>query len=80
MNGYVFKNRFESIISKLEPNSAVVLDNAPYHRVKSESIPNTSWRKGDIISWLQSKYIQSLSNVFIPLLLKIIYIYNTFNS
>ena len=34
--GYVFKSWFERIIPKLEPNNVVVMDNAPYHSVKSE--------------------------------------------
>ncbi|PSN32333.1 hypothetical protein C0J52_27340 [Blattella germanica] len=37
-----------------------------YHSVKSENIPSTSCRKGDVISWVQSKniaYSEDLNNV-----------------
>ena len=57
LKGDVFKSWFERIIPKLELNSVIVMDNAPYHSVKSERIPNKSWRRGDIITWLQSKNI-----------------------
>ena len=57
MTGEVFKNWFQNIVSKLNPNSVIVIDNAPYHSVKSERIPNKSWRKSNIISWLQAKSI-----------------------
>jgi len=31
------------------------MDNAPYHSVKKEKIPNTTTKKVDIIKWLQEK-------------------------
>ncbi|CAK1579358.1 unnamed protein product [Parnassius mnemosyne] len=31
------------------------MDNAPYHSVRTEKIPTTSWNKQQIIDWLQSK-------------------------
>lgn len=31
------------------------MDNAPYHSVKAEKIPNTNTRKPDIIKWLEEK-------------------------
>ena len=34
------------------------MDNAPYHSVTLNKIPNTSTKKGDIIQWLQRKEIQ----------------------
>ncbi|KAJ4449566.1 hypothetical protein ANN_00968 [Periplaneta americana] len=57
MTGDLFKDWFEKIITKLVPNRVIVMDNAPYHSVKAEPIPNKSLRKGDIISWLQTKNI-----------------------
>lgn len=37
-------------------NSAViVMDNAAYHSVKKDRIPVMSWKKQDIINWLESK-------------------------
>ena len=33
------------------------MDNAPYHSVKANRLPNRSWLKKDIISWIESKEI-----------------------
>lgn len=57
MDGERFLNWFTKIMPKLEPGSVVVMDNAPYHSVKLEIIPTTSWNKQQIIDWLQSKGI-----------------------
>lgn len=57
MNGDVFKNWFQKILTLLPPDSVIVMDNAPYHSVKLEKIPNNSWRKSDIILWLEQKNI-----------------------
>lgn len=57
MNGDTFKTWFENVLPKLNPNSVIVMDNAPYHSVKLERIPTLSWRKQDIISWLKEKTI-----------------------
>jgi len=55
MNGDNFHEWFESIISRLDPNSVIVLDNAPYHSVKTKRIPTSSSKEQDILSWLISK-------------------------
>lgn len=55
MDGERFLNWFINIMPKLEPGSVVVMDNAPYHSVRIEKIPTTSWNKQQIIDWLQSK-------------------------
>lgn len=57
MNGDVFKSWFEKIVKLLPQNSVIVMDNAPYHSVKVEHIPNNSWLKGNIISWLHGRNI-----------------------
>lgn len=57
MTGEVFKSWFAKVLPKLKPNSVIVMDNAPYHSVKCERIPNKSWRNGDIMTWLQTKNI-----------------------
>lgn len=57
MNGDVFRNWFQSVIKLLPKESVVVLDNAPYHSVQLERIPNNSWRKDDIAAWLTNKGI-----------------------
>lgn len=55
MNGDSFRDWLEGILPKLENNAVIVMDNAPYHSVKSEKCPTTNWRKNQIIEWLQSK-------------------------
>lgn len=40
MNGDNFKEWFESILPRLDPNSIVVLDNAPYHSVQASKPKN----------------------------------------
>ncbi|XP_022175604.1 uncharacterized protein LOC111037372 [Myzus persicae] len=55
MNGDSFRDWLESILPRLEDNAVIVMDNAPYHSVKSEKFPTTNWRKNQIIEWLQSK-------------------------
>lgn len=55
MNGNTFLDWFKKVLPILDDNCVIVLDNAPYHSVKMEKIPNSSWRKNDIIQWLQSK-------------------------
>lgn len=55
MNGQTFKEWFEEILPLLKDNAVVVIDNAPYHSVKSERIPTMSWKKADIVNWIQSK-------------------------
>lgn len=58
MNGRHYEDWFEKrLLPNLEPNSVIVLDNAPYHSVFEENIPNSSTKKADIQSWLTSKNI-----------------------
>lgn len=55
MNGQTFKDWLEEILPLLKDNAIVVMDNAPYHSVKFDKIPNLSWKKADIINWILSK-------------------------
>ncbi|XP_008179338.1 uncharacterized protein LOC103311654 [Acyrthosiphon pisum] len=55
MNGNNFKEWFEAILPRLEPNAIIVMDNAPYHSVKLEKYPSTCWNKAQLSEWLQSK-------------------------
>jgi len=55
MNGDTFFEWFCSILPKLNDNAVIILDNAPYHSVKKESIPTTAWTKARIQQWLESK-------------------------
>jgi len=57
MNGNNFTEWFESILPYLEPNSIIVMDNAPYHSVESEKIPSFTSTKSEILNWLNSKGI-----------------------
>ena len=49
MNGEVFKEWFEGILSKLVPQN-VIMDNAPYHSFRLYKRPNSSWRKQQIVN------------------------------
>lgn len=74
MNGDNFKEWFESIIPILDPNSIIVMDNAPYHSVETEKFPNNNWKKAAILEWLISKNVASkrpLSSLLKPELLTI---------
>lgn len=69
MNGDIFHEWFESIIPRLDPNSVIVLDNAPYHSVRSEKIPTSTSKKEEILSWLMSKGAVIDKSMFKPQLL-----------
>jgi len=58
VNGDNFHEWFESIIPRLEPNSVIVMDNAPYHSVRSEKIPTSQTKKNEILTWLLSKGLE----------------------
>ncbi|KAL4098424.1 hypothetical protein QTP88_023043 [Uroleucon formosanum] len=55
MSGQTFREWFEEILPLLEDNAVIVLDNAPYHSVRKEKTPVSSWKKADIVEWLVSK-------------------------
>lgn len=57
MDGNHFEKWFETILPKLKPHSTVVMDNAPYHSVKREKIPTSSWKKKAIQDWLTDKKV-----------------------
>ncbi|XP_025203827.1 uncharacterized protein LOC112600737 [Melanaphis sacchari] len=74
MNGDNFKEWFENILPVLDPNSIIVMDNAPYHSVEMEKYPNASWKKAVILEWLISKNVdceRPLSSLLKPELLAI---------
>lgn len=58
MIGDNFHEWFKFIISRLDPKSVIVMDNAPYHSVMSEKIPTTMSKNDEILTWLSSKGIQ----------------------
>lgn len=55
MNSDTFFERFVKILPLLKENAVIVMDNAPYHSTKKYSTPVVSWRKREIINWLESK-------------------------
>jgi len=55
MNGKTFLEWFCGVLPLLKNNFVIVMDNVPYHSVKTEQSPTTSWKKADIIQWLESK-------------------------
>lgn len=58
MNGPHYENWFENqLLPNIDPNSVIVMDNASYHSVLNEPIPNQSTKKADIQTWLSSKCI-----------------------
>jgi len=81
MNGDNFKEWFERILPNLDPNSVIVMDNAPYHSVKLERIPTSSWKKAEIIEWLTNKGEVFDREMLKPMLLKRVrQIKNRYNS
>ncbi|XP_012216994.1 uncharacterized protein [Linepithema humile] len=50
-----FLEWFKSILPLLDNNAVIVMDNALYHSVKVEKLPNTSWKKAEIMKWLEGK-------------------------
>lgn len=72
MDGNHFEKWFEATMDKLKPKSVVVMDNAPYHSVKKEKIPSTSWKKKDIQDWLSEKKVDwSIDMLKLELLQKV---------
>ncbi|XP_040068138.1 uncharacterized protein LOC120841325 [Ixodes scapularis] len=46
---------FLHLLDHIEPNSVIVIYNAPYHSRKAEAVPTTATKKGEIQQWLSSK-------------------------
>ncbi|XP_008185847.1 uncharacterized protein LOC103310196 [Acyrthosiphon pisum] len=55
MNGSTFFEWFARILPLLKENAVIVITNATYHSVKKDRIPVMSWKKQEIINWLESK-------------------------
>jgi transposase len=58
MTGDAFLEWFSKILKLVEAGSVIVMDNAPYHSVRMEKIPNKASRKNEITEWLNSKGMQ----------------------
>jgi hypothetical protein len=58
MSVNLFYNWFkDTLLANIEPNSVIVLDNASYHSVMSEKIPNSTSKKCEIAEFLYKKDI-----------------------
>lgn len=55
INSDLFYDWFFGILSRLENNCIIVMDNVTYHSLKKDPIPTLDWRKENIIKWLVSK-------------------------
>lgn len=55
MNGDTFYEWFVRILPLLKENAVIVMDNVFYHSVKKCQMPTMSWKKQNIIDWLESK-------------------------
>lgn len=62
----------EKLIPNLEPNSVIVVDNAPYHNVQIEKTPNSNSKKCEMISWLSEHNIPFHENMLKPQLYQLI--------
>lgn len=62
MNADGFETWFQNVLSKVEPNAVIVMDNASYHSRRQERLPVTSWRKQAIQEWLSAKGIAFENN------------------
>lgn len=61
MDSNLFENWFEhDLIPNLDPNSVIVLDNAPYHSRQLEKIPTSATKKSDIVTFFKITLAQYL--------------------
>ncbi|RVE40529.1 hypothetical protein evm_014822 [Chilo suppressalis] len=72
VNAECFEEWFGGILPKLKPNAVVVMDNAPYHSRKIETIPKMSWTKARIQEWLTTKNITFEPNMVKATLIDIV--------
>uniref|UniRef100_T1IL83 Tc1-like transposase DDE domain-containing protein n=1 Tax=Strigamia maritima TaxID=126957 RepID=T1IL83_STRMM len=58
MDGKAFEKWFEeTLLPLLEENSVVVMDNAPYHSVQADNVPQRNWSKGEMQKWLRQNSV-----------------------
>lgn len=64
MDQHVFRKWFETqLLPNVNPNSTIVMDNAPYHTVRVDKAPTTASRKEHIISWLERHGVNAVSSL-----------------
>lgn len=57
MNGNSFYDWFCGVLPLLNKNSVIIMDKAPYHSVKKDSIPTMTWKENEKVQWLQDKNV-----------------------
>ncbi|XP_072403211.1 uncharacterized protein [Diabrotica undecimpunctata] len=57
MEAQRFEKWFQSLLSRVEPNSIIVMDNASYHSRLVKHLPTMATRKANMQSWLRQKGI-----------------------
>jgi hypothetical protein len=57
MDGPKFELWWKRVLDNMKDDSAIVIDNAPYHTVQVEKFPLKSWRKNQLQEWLNRKNI-----------------------
>ncbi|CAH1978972.1 unnamed protein product [Acanthoscelides obtectus] len=62
----------QQLLEKLESPSMIILDNAPYHSMILNKVPNNAWTKKNIQDWLTNQDIPFLNTMFKTELLSIV--------
>lgn len=58
MNHQVFEDWLKNyLLPQLEPNSVIVMDNAPYHSRQDRKIPNMGTKKADMVTFMEEENI-----------------------
>ncbi|KPI99239.1 hypothetical protein RR46_05423 [Papilio xuthus] len=57
-----FEEWFEKILPKLEKNSVILMDSAPYHIRRPDIIPNWQWSTNDIERWFSTSGLEYYEN------------------
>ncbi|XP_054260031.1 uncharacterized protein LOC128995480 [Macrosteles quadrilineatus] len=62
----------EKLLPNLEPNTVLVVDNAPYHNVLVDKAPTSKSKKQEMKDWLSKHNIAFSEEMFVPELYKLI--------
>lgn len=72
MNGDTFFDWLKNVLPLLDDNCVIVMDNASYHSVRTESCPTSAWKKCDIEKWLEDKGVTFQRPIIKPRLMEIV--------
>jgi len=73
MDGVKFRKWFEDqLLPNIPPNSVILMDNASYHSMTINKIPNISTKKKDIQEWLTARDIPFDPKMIKPQLIEIV--------